>query len=159
MKHGNTEPNGLNQLMVATAAISVILGIVVGEVIEFDGPSEWHLASITGRGPSQDVLLIILIVLVILSAVWLSATMKSAILIFLGSILLLAGLGGPSAVAHLSPSSKIDTQSRTPFLLLALLEFLGGAFLSAGLLDLLRRRKRRRSLTGGKHNKAGESKE
>ena len=127
--------------MLGGVAVSVILGMAVGAAISFDDPSSSRFASISG-GVTLDVSFILVALVVVLYAIALSATLNPTILVVLGSLLLFAGLGGPGMINHIWQNSQINTQSRRSFVILAMLEFLGGAFLAAGLLDLIRGRKR-----------------
>lgn len=129
---------GVRQMMLGGTAVSIILGMAVGAAISFDDPSGLRLTSISGGGLILDVFFVVVAVVVVLYAIWLSATLNATALVICGSVLLIAGLGGPSIVNHVSHTFTINTQSRTSFVILAILEFLGGAFLAAGLLDFIR---------------------
>lgn len=130
---------GMQQVMLGGTAVSVILGMAVGAAISFDGTSGLRLTSISGGGLALDGFFVVVAVVVVFYAIGLSATLNATALVVLGSVLLLAGLGGPSLINHVTHNFRINTQSRTSFVILAILEFLGGAFLAAGLLDFIRR--------------------
>lgn len=157
MKHAMTL--GVRQVMLGGTAVSIILGMAVGAAISFDDPTGVRLTSISGRGLTLDLFFVAVAVVVVLYAIWLSATLNATTLVILGSVLLLAGLGGPSLMNHVSHTFTINTQSGASFVILAMLEFLGGAFLAAGLLDFIRGGNRRTLNRRGRTNaSAGDDK-
>lgn len=125
----------VRQVILGASAVSLMLGYVVGTAIESDDPSKRHFISLFGTGVTALV--------VILFGVFLSVTLNPTLLVVLGVILLIGGLGGPSAISHFWPNSTIDVQDRGTFMILAILEFIGGAFLCGGLLHFFRRNRQR----------------
>jgi len=157
LKHAMTL--GVRQVMLGGTAVSIILGMAVGAAISFDDPTGIRLTSISGGGLVLDFFFVMVAVVVVLYAIGLSATLNATALVVLGSALLLAGLGGPSVINHVSHAFTINTQSRASFVILAILEFLGGAFLAAGLLDFIRGGNRKTLKRGGRTNaSAGDDK-
>lgn len=125
--------------------VSVVLGIVVGEMFDFENQGKLHFVSITGRGPVADAFVIVSVILMVLGALGMTTAIRTAILIILGTVLILAPLVGPSIVTWVSPNTKIDTQTRSSFLFLSIVEFIGACFLGSGLRRLLSHKHRRLS--------------
>jgi hypothetical protein len=113
--------------------ISVVLGIVVGQVFDFEHSDKMHLVSLTGRGTLADLLLVAATILIVLGGARMSVTLRPSRLIFLGVVLLVAAFASPTIVAHISSGKRVSVA----FLPLAGLEFVGAALAGAGLRQLI----------------------
>jgi hypothetical protein len=91
-----------------------------------------RLVSLTGDGPVADLFLIVAAALIILGGARMTGTLGPGALLFLGPVLLVAALAGPTIFGHFKPGAKVSI----PFLPLAVLEFIGAAFLGTGLRRL-----------------------
>ena len=123
----------LNQWGFMCVGISVVLGIVVGQVFDFEHSDKMHLVSLTGRGPLADLLLIAATILMVLGGARMAVTLRPGRLIFLGVVLLVAAFASPTIVAHISSGKRVSVA----FLPLAGLEFVGAALAGAGLRQLI----------------------
>jgi hypothetical protein len=123
----------LNQWGFMCVGISVVLGIVVGQVFDFEHPDQMHVVSLTGRGPLADLLLIAATILLVLGGARMAVTLRPGSLILLGVVLLLAAFASPTIVARISSGKRVSVA----FLPLAGLEFVGAALAGAGLRQLI----------------------
>jgi hypothetical protein len=128
--------NAANQLLLTCVGLSVIFGIVVGERIDFESLGKLRLVSLTGHGAVTTLGSIVVAILMVVSGARLTVVMRPSKLAFLGAFLVVAG---PAILAHVSSGTK-STSAPIPFLLLAILEFIGAAFLGVGLRELLWRK-------------------
>lgn len=138
------ETPGNRRLMVSTG-VSVVLGILVGQMFDFENQGKLHFVSITGRGPMADAFVIVSVILMVVGALGMTSAIRAVILIILGTVLVLAPLVGPSIVAWLSPNARIDTQTRSSFLFLSMVEFIGACLLGSGLRRVLSHKQSRPS--------------
>ncbi len=130
-----TEPSDkpdLNQRILTCVGLSVVCGIVFGQLFDFQDVGGVRLVSLTGDGPAADLFLIVAAVLTVLGGARMTVTLWPGALLILGVVLLVAALAGPTIFVHLEPGVKVSI----PFLPLAVLEFIGAAFLGTGLRRL-----------------------
>lgn len=121
------------RLLWLCVSLSAVLGMVVGEVFNYDNQGKLHIVSFTGRGPLADGLALLLITLIIFGVIGKSSTLKPITLIVLGAALALVPFSAPLILSLTSPHSTIDTQTGTPFLFFSIVEVLGACFVASGL--------------------------
>jgi hypothetical protein len=132
MKPEASDEPDLNQRILTSVGLSVVCGIVFGQLFDFQEVGGARLVSLTGDGPVADLFLIVAAALTVLGGARMTVTLRSGALLFLGVVLLVAALAGPTIFVHLQPGVKVSI----PFLPLAVLEFIGAAFLGSGLRRL-----------------------
>jgi hypothetical protein len=132
MKPEPSDKPDLNQRILTCVGLSVVCGIVFGQLFNFQDLGGVRLVSLTGDGPVADLLLIAAAALTVLGGARMTVTLRPGALLFLGALLLAAALAGPAIFVHLKPGAKVTI----PFLPLAVLEFIGAAFLGTGLRRL-----------------------
>jgi hypothetical protein len=123
----------INQWGLVCVGISVVLGVAVGQVFDFEHSNKLHLVSLTGHGPVADLLLIVAAILMVLGGARMTVTLRPGRLVFLGVILLTAAFASPTIVAHVSSGRRISVA----FLPLASIEFVGAALVGAGLRQMI----------------------
>jgi hypothetical protein len=121
------------QWVMACLGVSVVLGIVVGQFVDFEDFGKLHLVSLTGRGPLGDLVLIAAAILLVLGSARLTITLHPAGLMCVGVLILLGPFVGPAVFARASSNREISI----PFVPLAVLEFVGAALLGAGLQRII----------------------
>jgi hypothetical protein len=131
-------------------SLSVVLGIVVGEVFNYGDQGKLRIISLTARGPLADGLALLLIMLIIFGAVGKSTTLKPVTLIILGAALALVPFLAPVILSLTSPHSTINTQTGAAFLFLSIIEVLGACFLASGLRRQLSLKKEQSRRNGHK---------
>jgi hypothetical protein len=132
MKPEPSDKTDLNQRILTCVGLSVVCGIVFGQLFNSQDLGGVRLVSLTGDGSVADLLLIAAAALTILGGARMTVTLRPGALLFLGVVLLVAALAGPTIFVHLKPGAKVTI----PFLPLAVLEFIGAAFLGTGLRRL-----------------------
>ena len=60
MRREPPEQKNRNQWMLTCVGVSVVLGVVIGHLVNFEALAELHLVSLTGVKPVADLLLIAL---------------------------------------------------------------------------------------------------
>jgi hypothetical protein len=123
----------INEWGFMCVGISVVLGIVVGQVFDFENSDKMHLVSLTGRGPVADLLLIAATILMVVVGARIAVTLRPGRLMFLGVVLLVVAFASPTIVARISSGKRVSIA----FLPLAGLEFVGAALAGAGLRQLI----------------------
>jgi drug/metabolite transporter (DMT)-like permease len=132
MKLEPSDKPDLNQRILTCVGLSVVSGIVFGQLFDFQDVGGVRLVSLTGDGPVADLFLIVAAALTVLGGARMTVTLRPGALLILGVVLLVAALAGPTIFVHLDPRKKVSI----PFLPLAVLEFIGAAFLGTGLRRL-----------------------
>jgi hypothetical protein len=132
MKPEPSDKPDLNQRILTCVGLSVVFGIVVGKVFDFQDLGGVRLVSLTGDGPVADLFLIVAAALTVLGGARMTVTVRPGALLILGVVLLVAALAGPTIFVHLEPGAKVSI----PFLPLAVLELVGAGFLGTGLRRL-----------------------
>jgi hypothetical protein len=127
-----SDKQDLNERILTCVGLSVVCGIVFGQLVDLQDLGGVRLVSLTGDGPLADLILIVAAALTILSGARMTVTLRPGVLLFLGMVLLVAALAGPTILVHVEPGAKVSI----PFLPLAVLEFVGAAFLGTGLRRL-----------------------
>jgi hypothetical protein len=122
----------LNHRILTCVGLSVVFGIVFAQHLDFQDLGGVRLVALTGGGPAADLFLIVAAALAVLGGARMTVTLPPAALLFLGAVLLFATLAGPTIFLHFEPGAKLSI----PFLPLAVLEFIGAAFVGAGLRRL-----------------------
>ena len=132
MKPEPSDKPDLNQRILTCVGLSVVFVIVVGKVFDFQDLGGVRLVSLTGYGLPADLFLIAAAAVAILGGARMTVTLRPGALLFLAVVLLGAALAGLTIFSHLKPGAKVSI----PFLPLAVLEFVGAAFLGTGLRRL-----------------------
>jgi hypothetical protein len=140
MKSESKEQEDRNHWVLMCLGLSVVLGIVVAEAFDFQDAGKLHLVSLTGRGPLDDLLVIVAAVLIVLGGARMTVSIRPVRLVLLGVLLLVVTLAGPGALSYVLPNMKIDRRTPSSFLIFAALEFVGAILLGAGLRRLLLRK-------------------
>jgi hypothetical protein len=142
-----------NRLILAGMGVSVVVGMVVGDILMSKDTGKMHLISLTGRGLLADFLVVAMVALAVLAGVGMLSVMRPGALTILGAILTVAPLASPFAVSYLYPHTKIDFQAPTSFLISGSVEFIGAIFLGTGLRRLItQKRKGLPTIDGGQKN-------
>jgi hypothetical protein len=142
MKSKPKDPKDVNQLILGGMGVSVVVGMVVGDILMSKDTGQLHLISLTGRGPLTDFLVFAAVVLTVLAGVAMLSVMRPSALTILGAVLTVAPLASPFAVSYLSPDTKIDFQAPTSFLISGSVEFIGAIFLGTGLRRLITQKRK-----------------
>jgi hypothetical protein len=130
------EQKDLNQRILTITGVSVVLGILCGQLLDFDDLSHIRMISITGHGPFSDLLVILGALIFIIAGSRLTVLMGTKGLLVLGTLLVLGALFGPNLFARYVGRELPSP----PFLQLAVIEFIGAALVGSGLRQLLRTR-------------------
>jgi hypothetical protein len=142
MKAEPPEQKDSTPWVLACVGVSVVVGIIVGQLFDSEHPGRLRLVSLTGHGAVADLLLIFAAVLVVLSGARMTDTVRPSRLVLLGLILLTVAFGSPFLMTRISPS----TQFSIPFLPAAITEFIGAVLLGAGLRRLIWNGKNKRTI-------------
>jgi hypothetical protein len=127
------EQKNHNQWVLTCLGVSVVLGVVVGQLVDFEDLGKLRLVSLTSRGPVVDLLLVVAAILLVVGGVRMTAIMRPAGLVSLGLVILVGTFAGPALVERSSPNTKMSI----PFVPLTVLEFVGAALLGAGLQRII----------------------
>ena len=133
MRRENPDRNKHQQWVMTCMGVSVVLGVIVGQMVDSKGLDKLRLTSLTGGGPSKDLLLIVAAILLVVGGARLAVTLRPAALVCIGIFVLLTTFAGPSLIARISSKQQISV----PFAAAAVLEFVGAVLFGAGLQRLI----------------------
>lgn len=142
MKPGENGPNPHRRIIWTSSAASLVLGVVVAELFEFDNQGRLHLTSITGEGLFADALLMLSLVLIVVSVMRMAAGLRPAHLVTAGILLVISAVVVPAFLLGVSSSGKTEAQQRRTFLVAAIVEFIGACCLGSGLRAIVANRRK-----------------
>lgn len=145
MNPRENEPRPESRRTLVTLVVSVVVGIVVGQLFEFDG-HHLRIASFTGQGIAVDLSLTCLIILIVLAVLGLAVDVRPAHLVAAGTSLLVAAITLPALSFRNPAAVTVGAQGRSPFLLSAILEFIGAYSIGSGLRRIINDRRRKRAV-------------
>lgn len=137
------EENGSNsnrRIILATSAVSLLLGVVVGLMFELDNHGHLHPLSLTGEGLLIDALLILSLLLIVTFVMRISAGVRPIHLVTAGTFLVISAIIGPAFLLRISSGLKTDVQVRRTFVVAAIVEFIGACCLGSGLRGIVNNR-------------------
>lgn len=132
------EQKDLNQRILTITGISVVLGILFGQLFDFEDLSHVRMMSITGRGPFSDLLVVLGALIFVIAGAKLTVLMGTKGLLVLGTVLVIGALFGPSILTRFWTGGASSSRPSASFLQLAVIEFIGAALVGAGLRQLFR---------------------
>jgi len=150
----NPEENGPNphgRIILTSAAVSLLLGVVVAQLFEFDNQGRLHLTSITGEGLLADVLLILSLVLLVISVMRIAAGLRPGHLVTAGILLVISAVISPAFFASVSSTPKTEMQQRRAFVIAAIVEFIGACCLGSGLRGIVANRRKSTATNKGRN--------
>jgi len=133
MQHEPPEQKKHRQWVMTCVGVSVVLGLIVGQMVDTEELDKLKLISLTGGGAIEDIVLVVAAILLVVGGARLTVILPPVALVCVGILLLLATFAGPSLIARISSKPQISI----PFVPASVLEFVGAALLGAGLRPLI----------------------
>lgn len=137
MRTEAAKPDSETLWILTCAGVSLVLGVAIGQQVDSQDPASFHVTSIVYKLLSMLPVIAAAIVVVV-GSIRLTVVVKPVYLFLLGIILVGGALVIPTLSTRFYREIKDPAWTRSSFLPLAVLEFVGAVFISIGLRRLFR---------------------